>query len=312
MCNIIEHATRTPWESDFPDVITLCSVDQRDNYDSYKRAKYAKNYNQAMELMYEISHHGKGFKKTINSLNDLADGRDLVIVPVHSLEQSYDPLKRNPVIGSNPLPLAISLTLSDHIKGFSVNTNIVQKNIVGHTGADTLARFAYPALFEGEIEKDLNYLLVDDHISQGGTIANLRGHITSQGGNVVGVTSLTANRGSMCLRQTPRSYNRLTNAENFSSIGCHSHLSETVFGYALNCFTNSETSQIFYQMEAGRKKKRDYNFQNFMTEVITCRKVNDTHSSLTQNKNCICQQKLDGTFIPKHIKPGDKIKAGLL
>lgn len=36
-----------------------------------------------------------------------------------------------------------------------------------------------------------NYVLVDDFIGQGGTLANLRGHIIGGGGNVMGAITLT-------------------------------------------------------------------------------------------------------------------------
>jgi hypothetical protein len=50
---------------------------------------------------------------------------------------------------------------------------------------------ARQAVFEGSVTPGTNYLIVDDFVGQGGTIANLRGHILSQGGKVVGATVLT-------------------------------------------------------------------------------------------------------------------------
>lgn len=72
-----------------------------------------------------------------------------------------------------------------------VEAGIVQANIVNHTGATGWARIARPPRFSGEVVAGRNYVLVDDFIGQGGTLANLRGHIIGGGGNVMGAITLT-------------------------------------------------------------------------------------------------------------------------
>jgi hypothetical protein len=52
-------------------------------------------------------------------------------------------------------------------------------------------RLANQALFVGEVENGHNYLLVDDFIGQGGTLANLTGYVESSGGYALGATVLT-------------------------------------------------------------------------------------------------------------------------
>ena len=69
-----------------------------------------------------------------------------------------------------------------------------------HTGADGYHRLAFPAVFQGTVEAGTKYLLVDDFVGQGGTIANLRGHVEHQGGIVVGAVSLTGKQYSARLR----------------------------------------------------------------------------------------------------------------
>jgi hypothetical protein len=53
------------------------------------------------------------------------------------------------------------------------------------------------------VQSGQDYLIVDDHVTQGGTLADLRGYIQSKGGNVIGATSLTANPGSEILAPRP-------------------------------------------------------------------------------------------------------------
>lgn len=68
---------------------------------------------------------------------------------------------------------------------------IVQANVVNHTGASGWERIARPPIFSGEVAGGKNYVLVDDFIGQGGTLANLRGHIVQAGGNVTAAITLT-------------------------------------------------------------------------------------------------------------------------
>lgn len=46
----------------------------------------------------------------------------------------------------------------------------------------------------GDIVAGADYLLVDDHVGFGGTLANLRGFIEYNGGHVLGMTTLTETR----------------------------------------------------------------------------------------------------------------------
>lgn len=75
--------------------------------------------------------------------------------------------------------------------GLPVTGSVVQSNTVGHTGASGFQRLANQALFVGEVERGCSYLLIDDFIGQGGTMANLIGFVENAGGHAVGATVLT-------------------------------------------------------------------------------------------------------------------------
>ncbi|MDP2829990.1 MAG: phosphoribosyltransferase [Sulfuricellaceae bacterium] len=92
--------------------------------------------------------------------------------------------------GINRIPAVFSEVLGEYLN-LPVYEEIVQINKVGHTGASGYHRLAYPALFGGEVQQAATYLLVDDFIGQGGTLANLKGYIESLGGRVVLATTLT-------------------------------------------------------------------------------------------------------------------------
>jgi hypothetical protein len=61
---------------------------------------------------------------------------------------------------------------------------------VSHSGATGYERLRRQVVFSGRVALGLNYLLVDDFVSHGGTLANLRGHILAQNGYVSGATVL--------------------------------------------------------------------------------------------------------------------------
>jgi hypothetical protein len=75
-------------------------------------------------------------------------------------------------------------------------TAVFQINRVSHTRARSLRRIVTPAEFAGPVRASLTYILVDDHVGLGGTLANLKGWIERGGGSVIGATCLTASPGS--------------------------------------------------------------------------------------------------------------------
>ena len=113
-------------------------------------------------------------------LRAFLEGGAVELVPIHALEFA----------GVNEIPAALARRLSAWL-GFPINDSIVQTNTVGHTGASGFQRLANQALFAGEVKSQQRYLIVDDFVGQGGTLANLIGLITSRGGHVVAATVLT-------------------------------------------------------------------------------------------------------------------------
>ena len=78
--------------------------------------------------------------------------------------------------------------------GGRVAENILQVNRAHHTGARAMERVAVRAVFDGPVEKDGRYVLVDDVTVMGSTLADLANHIQANGGKVVGAVTL-ANAG---------------------------------------------------------------------------------------------------------------------
>ncbi|MCR5401186.1 MAG: Flp pilus assembly complex ATPase component TadA [Treponema sp.] len=92
--------------------------------------------------------------------------------------------------GHNMIPLMYKKFLSE--QGFSIDGSIVQSAKAHHTGADNLDKLLNRVRFSGEVQKGKDYILLDDHISMGSTLRDLRDYIETNGGKVVAITTLTA------------------------------------------------------------------------------------------------------------------------
>lgn len=140
---------------------------------------------------YEAAKHG--------SLEEAQKVVSLVIKPDHleKLAKDYPGAvivySRTPENG-NKLPQAYAMLLEQ--KGFSVNHDIHQVLSPHHTGVADTERLLSRARFAGKIEADKNYIILDDQVSSGATIRDMKDFIQSQGGNVIAVTSLSTSRGA--------------------------------------------------------------------------------------------------------------------
>ena len=117
---------------------------------------------------------------------------------IQELARKYPDAKVVPVLNEdteegNQIPLAFAGCFEDY--GLEVDTEIIQTKKAGHTDADQFRRLTSRPQFGGEVEPGKKYILVDDHITNGGTINDLRKFIESKGGEVVAVSTLSASKG---------------------------------------------------------------------------------------------------------------------
>ena len=85
--------------------------------------------------------------------------------------------------GTNAIPLVLAQQVGAALD-WPIETRVIQSNVVGRTRKDGYYRLAFQPLFEGASDPDRDYVLVDDFIGQGATLANLRGHVLAAGGRV--------------------------------------------------------------------------------------------------------------------------------
>lgn len=169
-------------------------------------------------------------EEIVDALGQALDHCKPTLVSAHAIEKE----------GVNAIPEALAEHLGNRL-GWPVDSEIVQTNVVGHTGADGFTRLARQAEFGGEVQAGMVYCLVDDFVGQGGTLANLRGFLMSGGGIVMGATVLTGKPYSAILTPTEEVLNQLR----------EKHGSELEnwwkerFGFDYECLTNSEGNYLF-------------------------------------------------------------------
>lgn len=182
---------RTPWGT-FPDVLIHASESAVKQHPAYKAAKSGDD-DVATDLVFDTF----SIEKTL-ALEALAAGRTPTLVSAHAFERE----------GVNAIPEVFAAQLGKML-GWPVDAGVVQVNVVSHTGANGFWRLARQAEFEGPVTPGRDHVLVDDFVGMGGTLANLRGYIESNGGHVVAAVCLTGKPHSAKLAPTPERLNEL-------------------------------------------------------------------------------------------------------
>lgn len=95
----------------------------------------------------------------------------------------------------NALPVQYMGRLSVELEA-EIDEQIVQKARVGRTKLRQFPRFLCQPCFDGVVRQDAAYILIDDVLTTGGTLAALRSHIIRNGGQVAAITTLAHGQGS--------------------------------------------------------------------------------------------------------------------
>lgn len=218
---------REPWPPDFPDVIIHTTVKCRDAVPEYARAKSG-DADAALTLAILLVSD-----EAVVRIARLVSGREVTLVPVVADEAT----------GFNAIPDALAQVLGRELDLAVASGEIVQTNKVGHTRAPSFQRLVTPAEFDGPVEAGRSYILIDDHVGLGGTLANLRGYIAARGGKVIGMTTLTESRDArtICLQEATRAMLWDKHGQALD------HLWQSQFGYGIDCLTDIEAQNLCRQ-----------------------------------------------------------------
>lgn len=218
---------RTPWPHDFPDVLIHTTVAGRDAHPGYTAAKSG-DADAAFELAFDLLDGA-----AVCRVAELIAGRPVLLLPVVADE----------TLGFNAIPDAMATILARELDLNSVSGSIVQSNKVGHTRARTFQRLVTPAEFTGPVEPGAFYLLVDDHVGLGGTLANFRGYLEGFGAEVIGMTCLTESHDGRRIALRPATQNLLWDKHGQAL----DQYWQDQFGYGLDCLTDVEGANLCRQ-----------------------------------------------------------------
>jgi hypothetical protein len=214
---------RRPWPGGFPPVVIHADESRVKKHPAYQAAKSG-DADAAFQLVQETIS-----LSAVAALQELIGLARPMLVSAHALEQ----------VGVNAIPEALADELG-RLLNLPVDGSVVQTNVVSHTGADGFSRLARQAAFAGDIVSAADYVMADDFVGQGGTLANLRGLIETGGGRVIAGTALTGKPHSALLAPTVEQLSLLRNK--------HGKDLEAWwiarFGHGFDCLTQSEARYL--------------------------------------------------------------------
>lgn len=227
---------RTPWQKDFPDVVLHARLGDATAHRDYEAAKGG-DKDAAYRLVSDIL-----TKDAVDKIRNIIGNREVLLAAVHAEEAS----------GRNKIPQAMADILGKVLHQ-EVATGIVQTKRVGRTGQDGFGRLANQPEFSGNVRSDLPYFIVDDTLTQGGTLAGLKGYIESHGGRVIGASALTGKQYSARMALSPRTLSQLR--EHFGGTGLENWWKQQ-HGYDFDGLTESEANYLLRAGDADKIRDR--------------------------------------------------------
>lgn len=214
---------RQEWQKDFPKVILNAPLGDAAKHPDYQAAKSG-DFTAATRLVSDLIS-----KDALAKLADVIAEKKPLLIPVHAEE----------AISVNQIPLAYAVAIGLEFN-LPIEFNIVQSAKVSRTGSDGFARLAFPPPFAGFPSQEAKHAIIfDDTLTQGGTLANLRGYVSQFGIETLAATTLTGKNYSSVLAITAATLEELK--------GKYHELEQwwvSYFGYGFASLTESEARYI--------------------------------------------------------------------
>jgi hypothetical protein len=164
----------------------------------------------------------------VESVRKSIGKKDVIVQGVNSIEAS----------GRNKIPLAVAQVLAHRLGAESAN-DIAQSTSPKRTSMDGLERLLRSPEFDGPVRTDKPYLLLDDTLTQGGTMAALASHIRQNGGRVAGEVALTGKDYSRKIALSPDLLSQVR--ERYASVEPDFRAAT---GYGFDALTESEARYL--------------------------------------------------------------------
>lgn len=226
--------TRVPWPDDFPDVISNIIWASKEkggaclkSHPLYQPAKGERDMGSALSLIDDVVK-----PETIDGLKKIAEKSGTAPILIAPAAQAED--------SNNALAVAYANWLA-HELDWGVEDRVFQNKAFSKDRSGAWARIANTSTFYGEIDKTTPYVIVDDVITLGGTLADLRSFIIGKGGSVIGMSTIASRYG----HDTPIHLGKDLQKKLEKFYGsdlkkfCLEHL-----GFGHECFTRSEGENV--------------------------------------------------------------------
>jgi hypothetical protein len=167
---------------------------------------------------------------------------------IKKLREQFPQATLLPVLGRNVLPLALAQAI-----GLPVWVNVRLVHTVRRKFLSAIQRLLHKPKFAGNIQKGMAYILVDDVVCQGGTVAALRRFVVNHGGTVVAVVALAYAIGSHFVAPARRVWIRL-----MVKFGMMLDYLLQIYGIAASvwCLTNSQVKYLLRFGSVGNIKRK--------------------------------------------------------
>lgn len=229
-------AERSPWGKDFPEVILHGRLADATGHPDYAAAKGGDDA-AARRLVSDVLS-----PDAIRQLKKVIGNREAIALGVHAEE----------AVSRNAIPQAMADVLGK-VLGIEVSVDIVQAAKVGRTAQDGFGRLANQPSFDGVVRTDKPYLIMDDTLTQGGTLANLKGYIENRGGEVLAATALTGKQYSAKIAIDSSTLEQLRDQYDGTGLEAWWH---NRFGYGFDSLTESEGRYLLRAKEADKVRDR--------------------------------------------------------
>ena len=229
-------AERSPWGKDFPEVILHGRLADATGHPDYAAAKGGDDA-AARRLVSDVLS-----PDAIRQLKKVIGNREAIALGVHAEE----------AVSRNAIPQAMADVLGK-VLGIEVSVDIVQAAKVGRTAQDGFGRLANQPSFDGVVRTDKPYLIMDDTLTQGGTLANLKGYIENRGGEVLAATALTGKQYSAKIAIDSSTLEQLRDQYDGTGLEAWWH---NRFGYGFDSLTESEGRYLLRAKDADKVRDR--------------------------------------------------------
>lgn len=116
---------------------------------------------------------------------------------IAEFNQSYPRAITLPVISKNRLPEALARQL-----GARMHMEVTESGAQNRKALSAVERLLHKPRFSGRIDEGESYVIVDDIVTQGGTVSELRKYVLDCGGSVAAIVALAFSKDSSVIAPT--------------------------------------------------------------------------------------------------------------